>query len=133
VTPLQRGVYIGLTALLGLAAVLTIGPLFASNRRQTIDRPLREIVPAEVAGWRVRELDVADSEEMRSTVMRILQFDDIVFRSYEKPGALVQVYAAYWKPGSVPYGQAGVHTPDTCWVYAGWTMEQREHGVPARF
>ena len=57
---------------------------------------------------------------------RILQFDEMVYRSYRQGGVEVQIYAAYWKPGSAPYGQAGVHTPDTCWVNAGWKMGKRE-------
>lgn len=62
---------------------------------------------------------------MRSAVVRILQYDDVLYRSYRRQGTEVQVYVAYWKPGSVPYGQAGVHTPDTCWVNAGWTMDAK--------
>ena len=37
---------IGLALLLGFVVVLAVGPLFVSNQRQAIDRPLRELVPA---------------------------------------------------------------------------------------
>jgi hypothetical protein len=117
---------------LAVAVVLAIVPLFLSNARQRITLPLAQLVPAEVSGWTVRTLDVADSEELRNRVEQILQYDDVVFRSYRRGTVEVQVYATYWRPGSVPYGQAGVHTPDTCWVVAGWSLQGKAHGQTIR-
>jgi len=108
---------------MGLACV----PLFAFKRPQLMHAPLDLLVTADVAGWQMRRLEIADSEEMRSRVMSILRYDDVIFRNYRHGATEVQIYVAYWKPGSVPYGQAGVHTPDTCWVVNGWTAEERRH------
>lgn len=112
-------------ALLAIVASLFIAPLFVSDGTRRINQSLAQLVPGAVSGWVVTTLDVADSAEMRNAVIRILRFDDVVYRSYRRGATEVQVYAAYWKPGSVPYGQAGVHTPDTCWVNAGWTVTQK--------
>ncbi len=120
-------VTVAMAAVLLLAVLLAVLPSLASDRRQRLTEPLEQIVPRTLAGWVVRDLELADSEEMRARVFSILRFDEVVYRSYRRGGVEVQVYAAYWKPGSVPYGQAGVHTPDTCWVNAGWKMEQRAH------
>jgi hypothetical protein len=117
----------GMATVLAVAVLLAVVPWFASDRRTRLAAPLHKIIPATLDGWQVRDLELADSEEVRSAVIRILRFDEVVYRSYRRSGIEVQIYAAYWKPGSVPYGQAGVHTPDTCWVNAGWKMENREH------
>lgn len=122
----------GAGGLLLMAVALAVLPLLVSDRRPTLAAPLGEVVPAVLPGWEVTELELADSEEMRARVFDILRFDEVVYRSYRRGGVEVQVYAAYWKPGSVPYGQAGVHTPDTCWVHAGWTMERRERAQAVR-
>lgn len=114
------------------ALVLCLVPLFASDATVRITRPLAEVVPNSVAGWQVETLDVADSAEMRNRVERLLEYDDVIYRAYRKGGTEVQVYVAYWKPGSVPYGQAGVHTPDTCWVNAGWQMQDKVNGRVVR-
>ena len=110
-----------------MAATLVCVPLFMFKHPQLIQGSLDSIVTADVEGWQVRKLEIADSAEMRSRVMNILQYDDVIFRDYRRGDTNVQIYVAYWKPGSVPYGQAGVHTPDTCWVTNGWTEEQRRH------
>lgn len=112
-------------ALLVVVAILFAAPIFFTDPTQRITKPLAELLPSIVEGWQMKTLDVADSAEMRNTVARILRFDDVLYRSYRRGGVEVQVYVAYWKPGSVPYGQAGVHTPDTCWVVNGWTMADR--------
>lgn len=128
--PLRRAPSVSLmlcAASLAIAVAVALIPFFVSDRSVTITRPLAAIVPAAAVGWDVRNLDIAGSEEMRSRVMNVLRYDDIFYRSYRRGGVEVQVYAAYWKPGTVPYGQAGVHTPDTCWVTNGWMQEERRH------
>lgn len=110
---------------LTFAAGLAVMPLFFSDRTQTRTDRLDKIVPDQTAGWTVKTLPVAESEEARSATESILRYDDVVYRSYRRGSVEVQLYVAYWKPGSVPYGQAGVHTPDTCWVNAGWTIQDK--------
>lgn len=110
-----------------VAVTLACVPSVAFKRPRVLQGSLDSILTADLEGWQVRRLEIAESAEMRSRVMRILRFDDVLFRSYRHGSTEVQIYAAYWKPGTVPYGQAGVHTPDTCWVTNGWTQEERRH------
>jgi hypothetical protein len=118
----------GIAAVVLLAAVsLRLVPLFAYDRPRSIVGPLESLLSRQVESWQVRELEIADSAEMRNHVFRVLNFDDVIYRGYRHRDIDVQIYVAYWKPGSVPYGQAGVHTPDTCWVNGGWIQEQRAH------
>jgi hypothetical protein len=117
-------------ALLFVAVVLVCVPLFAFRHPQLIREPLDSLIAADVEGWQEQKLEIADSAEMRSRVTNILQFDDVLFRDYRRGGTEVQIYVAYWKPGTVPYGQAGVHTPDTCWIVNGWTQDERQHAQP---
>lgn len=110
---------------LAVALGVVLIPYFASDRSIRITQPLEVIVPRSAEGWVVTSLDIAESEEMRSQIQKVLRFDDMLYRSYRRGDVEVQVYVAYWRPGSVPYGQAGAHTPDTCWVHGGWSMESR--------
>lgn len=114
-------------AVLVLAVGLAIVPRIGFERPQVIQKPLESLLPADVEGWETRRLEIAESPEMRSRAMSILRFDDVLYRSYRHGSIEVQVYVAYWKPGTVPYGQAGVHTPDTCWVATGWKQEERQY------
>jgi hypothetical protein len=121
----ERVLIWSLGSMLALVALLFVAPLFFSDATRRVTLPLAEAVPLTASDWEVKTLDVAESAEVRNAVARILRFDDVVYRSYRRGATEVQVYAAYWKPGSVPYGQAGVHTPDTCWVNAGWSMADK--------
>lgn len=119
-----------LSAVVLLSAVVILWmPSLLPNEPATLQKPLDETIPSHLDGWRIRSLPVAESEEMKKTVENVLHFDDVIFRMYEKSGVRVQIYVAYWKPGSVPYGQAGAHTPDTCWINNGWSCTERRRAV----
>lgn len=94
-----------------------------------IQVPLTEIIPNDIPGWRVTDMPMAASAEMQNRVEGTLQYDDAMFRLYERQGIQVGVYIAYWHAGKVSISKAGTHTPDTCWVVNGWEREARESGV----
>jgi hypothetical protein len=121
------------SCVLVVAWAVTVVPIFAFDRPRRIIERLDMLLSRNVEGWEVRDLDLANSAEMRDQVFRVLRFDDVVYRRYSAGSIEVDVYVAYWKPGTVPYGQAGVHTPDTCWVNGGWKEQRREHARPLRF
>jgi hypothetical protein len=50
----------------------------------------------------------------------ILNFDEAIFREYEKGLIKVQVYMSYWRPGKAHFRSVYGHTPDVCWVRGGW-------------
>ena len=96
----------------------------------TLQEQLAEVVPEDLDSWRIRDLDMADSPEASARVSNFLNFDDALFRVFERGDTFVGLYIAYWTPGKTSYRWAGAHTPDTCWVLNGWTREARRYGVP---
>lgn len=99
----------------------------------TLLRPLADIVPKKLATWKVWDKNMADSMESSLRVSKFLNFDDALFRVFEKGDTFVGLYIAYWSPGKASYRWAGAHTPDTCWVLNGWTREHREYSIPLSF
>lgn len=115
-----------LLAALGLRAYFALVP----PPPATLERPLAEIVPSELEGWNIRDLDIAQSLESSARISDFLNFDDYVFRTFQQGDTTLAVYIAYWSPGKASYRWAGAHTPDTCWVLNGWTRLDRQYSVP---
>lgn len=89
---------------------------------------LQDLVPSngEIAGWERLEEAIAATPEMQRVVREILNFDEAVYLSYWKGGERVSVYLAHWRPGSMSQRDVAGHTPDVCWVNAGWEPLRRE-------
>lgn len=96
----------------------------------TLHQPIAHIVPKSLNGWTVRDLDIADSPESSARISEFLNFDDALFRVFERGDTFVGLYVAYWTPGKASYRWAGAHTPDTCWVLNGWACDERQYSVP---
>ena len=96
----------------------------------TLHDALAEIVPENLSGWSVQDYDMAESPESSARISDFLNFDDALFRVFQKGDTFVGLYIAYWTPGKASYRWAGAHTPDTCWVLNGWTRLEREYAVP---
>lgn len=96
----------------------------------TLTQPLSVIVPEHLDGWRVRTIPMDQSPEAAARIENFLNFDDAIFRVFEQGDTMIGLYIAYWTPGKTSYRWAGVHTPDTCWVLAGWVRKERESAVP---
>ncbi|MDQ8193574.1 exosortase-associated EpsI family protein [Coraliomargarita sp. SDUM461004] len=111
---------------LALRAYFTLVP----PPEPTLHEPLALIVPDELEGWEIKDLDMAESPESSARISEFLNFDDALFRVFQKNDVFVGLYIAYWTPGKASYRWAGAHTPDTCWVVNGWTREEREYSIP---
>ncbi|MDQ8206554.1 exosortase-associated EpsI family protein [Coraliomargarita sp. SDUM461003] len=123
--------------LLIIAAALLVSSLglrayfaFVPPPAPTLKEPLALIVPENLSGWQIKDLDMAESPESSARISEFLNFDDALFRVFQKGDAFVGLYIAYWTPGKASYRWAGAHTPDTCWVLNGWTREEREYSIP---
>jgi hypothetical protein len=123
--------------LLIIAAALLFGSLvlrayfaFVPPPPATLEQPLAIIVPEQLNGWAIKDLDMAESPESSARISDFLNFDDALFRVFQKDDVFVGLYIAYWTPGKASYRWAGAHTPDTCWVLNGWTREEREYSIP---
>ncbi|MFQ3226220.1 MAG: hypothetical protein ACI8Z5_002492 [Lentimonas sp.] len=103
---------------------------FVPPPEPTLNEALADIVPSELSGWRINDMDMAESPESSARITDFLNFDDAIFRVFEKGDTFVGLYIAYWTPGKASYRWAGAHTPDTCWVQNGWTCTDREYSIP---
>lgn len=122
---LISGFLILMTAL-GLRAYFA----FVPPPEPTLERPLSEIVPDKLDNWEIKDMDMAESPEMSARITDFLDFDDALFRIFQKDDIFIGLYIAYWSPGKTSYRWAGAHTPDTCWVQNGWTRTDREYSIP---
>ncbi len=121
-----------LAGLLACGVMLQVVIPWIYPTRHTLTIRLAVAIPEELAGWNVRTLPIAETEALQNQVNKVLRYDEAVFRNYQHGSLQVGVYAAYWNPGKASYSEAGAHTPDTCWVVAGWNRSQREHAVALR-
>ncbi len=84
---------------------------------------LTDRVPRNLPGWTGRDEPLGPNEVTRSAVERTLNYDDFVFRVFEKEGRHIGVYVAYWAAGRMPLQKVASHTPDRCWTENGWRCE----------
>ncbi len=112
-------------AALAAVLVLAIG-LIVYGENRPLERKFHGSVkdllpkPEEIPGWTVQYLPIADTPEMQAKVNEVLNYDDGVFAVYAKGSMRISVYIAYWAPGRMPTKEIARHTPDVCWVNAGW-------------
>lgn len=121
--------FLGMTTLLsalGLQAFFA----FVPPAERTFNESLADVIPSELPGWKTKDLEIADTSAASMRISDFLNFDDSIFRTFTKGDTTVGLYIAYWSPGKTSYRWAGAHTPDTCWVLAGWNCTKREHSVP---
>ncbi len=93
---------------------------------------LAEVLPADLPGWTVQDRELGETEAVRAAADKQLQFDDYVFRTYEKGRLTFDIYVAYWAPGKMPVQMVASHTPDRCWTENGWTCTHMKFAVPVR-
>jgi hypothetical protein len=111
----------GLAAVLGLAVVaIIVGQSITPSR--SFHGALESIFPrpVQLPEWRTQFLPVAESAEMQRAVDELLNFDQAAFARYTLGSVEVSLYAAYWSPGKMSHRLIAAHTPDVCWVGAGW-------------
>jgi hypothetical protein len=117
-----------LTAVTGLVFYLEV--LSSPQRRFT--GKLEDAIPRTLAGWEVKDIQLADTAAGRDNVLSVLNYDQVVQRLFIKDGIQVMVYVAYWEPGRVSLVDAGSHNPDSCWVLAGCERTERAYAVPGK-
>lgn len=120
-------------ALVGAAFVLLFGIVLAfvglrPPPPRTFQGSVKDLLPpAEIVardGWKVEYLPIADTPEAKAKVDELLNYDDAVFAVYTRGTERVSIYLAYWTPGKMSHRLVAGHTPDVCWVGAGWRIER---------
>lgn len=130
-TKSRRLLLVGLLLVLVGAIVLVIygetRPLKRTFYGKVIDLvPKQEELPP---GWTVEYKPIADTPEMKKAVAELLNYDDAVYAVYSNGTRHLAVYIAYWTPGKMSHRLVAGHTPDVCWVNAGWKVLEAESGV----
>jgi hypothetical protein len=82
------------------------------------------------AGWEVMELPLGSTEAYTNLVKDTLSYDDVLQLRYGHGDRGFLLYVAYWRAGKVDLRTVGGHTPDSCWVYSGWEIAERQSGKP---
>lgn len=129
----MRGNKAKLAVLAGIALVLVLGTaaglLHPAAAARTVD--LAQALPVALPGWTVRELPLGETETVVEAVRGILNFDSYVHREYRQGGRVFTLYGAFWSAGSMPAQSVASHSPDHCWVLAGWKcLDWRSRAVP---
>lgn len=94
---------------------------------------LAELLPADTHGWRAQDLPIAETESLKIAVREMLNFSGAVQKRYQSGGREFTVYVAYWAPARMHPRQIAGHTPDVCWVAAGWRMTGEDYALETRF
>lgn len=110
---------VGLVFLVGLC--LASMPVWWADRESLHKRgPLSDILPTEDQVWKSKDVSLGDTEMMTDRIERILQYDEVLFRQYSDGRRAFAIYIAYWRPGAITPRDVEFHTPDRCWIHAGW-------------
>lgn len=114
----MTGLVIGASALAAGVIALVIGEVI--NSRPTLGADVLSELVTEVPGWQVVSLALGDSPEQTKVIEETLRCDRAINLQYTLDDFRISVYAAYWSPGKMPVHLVARHTPDNCWVAAGW-------------
>lgn len=101
-----------------LAARIQVG----DNREARVMAALESFRPA---GWSTDVLPLGETELVQQKVLETLNFDQAVFLRFRRGLKEFAVYLAYWSPNKATARDVRLHTPDTCWVQAGWQEKAR--------
>lgn len=102
---------------------------FFFHPEQTLEGNLNDKIPSELPGWEIRDLPLAESEEMQNRVEGILNYSEALFREYRRGDTEFSVYIGYWEPRRMPIRLVQAHTPDICWVRNGWEVKDMEESL----
>jgi hypothetical protein len=114
-------------ALAAAALVLgVIAEVFAGRSDRKFNGQVVDLLPRadELPGWTRAIRPLAETLEMQRAVAEVLNFDDAAYVDYSSPQMRVSVYIAYWSPGKMSHRLIAGHTPDVCWVDAGWIPQE---------
>ena len=109
-------------ALLLIAALIALPIGSRSLGVRSFGGKVTDIIPSseDFPDWVFTERAIADTPEMRKAVAELLNFEQGVYREFEKAGVRISIYLTYWSPGRMSQRSVGGHTPDVCWVASGW-------------
>jgi hypothetical protein len=84
---------------------------------------LSQLQSFQYPGWTRSNVPLGDTPEMKEIVLDVLGYDEATSWELQSNGKTLQVYAAYWAGGKRSAKEVGTHTPDVCWINAGWKRD----------
>jgi hypothetical protein len=112
--------------LLAVLLIVAVGLQLRRSAQGIAAAPrLDEILPTQLTGGSARDEPIAATEEMKTAVAELLNYDAGVFRIYQQSWGRISVYAAWWKAGKMSPRLVASHTPDVCWPGNGWARDLR--------
>lgn len=124
---------IGFLSLVAVSLVLAVGFQFIGKEEEehvSRGNHLDDFIRNEIPGWTARDLPVGETEFVATAVERILRYDDVLYRSFEREGVNLAIFVSYWGRGKSSVREVAAHTPDRCWTTAGWKVHTIENQVP---
>jgi hypothetical protein len=122
----MKPIFTALSLVLVIAIALVTYTALRPLPQPSLTHPLTSVIPDQIPGWVVKDLPIAETEEMKKAVGELLNYDDAVYRNYTQGQTTISVYVAYWKPGKMSPRLIAGHTPDVCWVGNGWSCTARD-------
>lgn len=119
-----------------LAGILEIGfPIIKPKSNMCVEVTKQVLPPIETQtltyqNWKIQELSLAETEDMRSLVKERLNYSSYVYRKYSNSELSFSVYIVHWEKGMMPIRLVAAHTPDSCWPTNGWHCVDMRFGEP---
>lgn len=103
---------------LGIAAQF----LFQLGRAPSAEILPADILPNQLAGVVVKDLDIGGTELLNAAIAEGLGFSDYRYKEYRRGNDYFTIYLGYWQARQRHFMDLGTHAPDNCWVSNGMTM-----------
>jgi Protein of unknown function (DUF3485) len=112
------------------ASIMVQGFHVFSQAHQGLPPHLAQALGAGVSDWTSQDLPLGENEFLSGEVEKVLNFDEVFYRSYSRGTRHFEVYVAYWGAGKMPTRMVASHTPDRCWTENGWQCTAMRFKVP---
>jgi EpsI family protein len=116
-----------LSVVLLAAVAMVAGAILGSPKVAARKEPgwLAREIPRQLDGWQGRDQPLGETEVVLKRTIDTLNFDDAVYRIYQRGSDEVGVYIAYWGRGKTAVREVESHVPDICWRFAGWDLTEK--------
>lgn len=99
--------------------------LWHGEKSRALVPDLKQRFPARFTGVKVADVPLGPNELADATAQNIMEYDDLLNRTYSTTRGTFQVYIGFWARGKRSPQHIASHTPDRCWILAGMTCLAR--------
>jgi len=116
--------------LVGIFALLVLGIsaqfIFQIGRAPSADRMPQNVLPNQILGVEVKDLDIGGNELLNAAIAEGLGFSDHRYKEYRTANQFFSIYLGYWQDRQRHFMDLGTHAPDNCWVSNGMKMQPKQ-------